>query len=151
MADLTQIKSYLSLPGRIATSGQPTAAQFAEIQAEGYEVVVNLAMPSSENWLPEERSIVSELGMEYVPIPVVWDYPTLDDLETLFETLDKNRERPVWVHCALNMRVSAMMYLYHRLRLGMKDIDATQYLNKIWLPNETWQKFIEAAIELYNE
>lgn len=151
MANLTQIKSYLALPGRIATSGQPTAEQFAEIQREGYEVVVNLAMPTSENWLPEERGIVSELGMDYVPLPVVWDYPTLDDFETLAEVLDKNRERPVWVHCALNMRVSAMMYLYHRLRLGMKDVEATGYLSKIWVPNDTWQKFMDAAIELYDD
>lgn len=148
---LTDINAYLLLPQGIATSGQPTADQFAEIQAAGYEVVVNLAMPTSENWLANEAEVVESLGMTYVPLPVVWDYPSLGDAEQFFELLTNNQERQVWVHCALNMRVSAMMYLYHRIHRDMRDLEATQYLNKIWIPNATWQNFLDAVIELYGE
>ncbi len=148
---LDEICNYYQVFTRIASSGQPTREQFSEIQASGYAVVVNLAMPSSTNWMADERDVVAELGMEYVPIPVVWEYPTLDDFEQLAEVLEQNRERQVWVHCALNMRVSAMIYLYNRLRLGMKDLEATQHLNQIWVPNETWQNFMDATIELYGE
>lgn len=146
-AALTEICHYLPLGDRIATSGQPSREQFASIQSAGYEIVVNLAMPSSSQWLADEQDIVVGLGLEYVPIPVVWEYPTLDDLEQVFEVL--GRDRKTWVHCALNMRVSAMLYLYHRLQLGMSDAEATAYLAQIWTPNETWQRFIDAAIELY--
>ncbi len=148
---LTDITAYLSLPQEIATSGQPTVEQFADIQAAGYEVVVNLAMPTSENWLPNEAELVKAEGMDYVPLPVLWDYPALGDAEQFFELLMHHRDRKVWVHCALNMRVSAMMYLYHRLYCDMRDLEATQYLNKIWIPNGVWQNFMDAVMELYGE
>ena len=150
---LSDITAYLPLPHGITTSGQPTAEQFAEIRAEGYETVVNLAMPTSENWLPNEAEIVTAQGMDYVPLPVVWDYPSLADAEQLFEVLNeaRSRNRPVWIHCALNMRVSAMMYLYHRLYREMSDREAAVYLNKIWQPNPVWQNYMDAVIELYGE
>ena len=148
---LTDITAYLSLPQGIATSGQPTAEQFAEIQAAGYEVVINLAMPTSDNWLADEAEVVAGLGMEYVPLPIAWDYPGLGDAEQFFEVLTRYHDCQVWVHCACNMRVSAMMYLYHRIHRDMRDIEATQYLNQIWIPNATWQNFIDAVIELYGE
>ncbi len=148
---LTDINAYLSLPQGIATSGQPTVEQFAEIKAAGYEIVINLAMPTSENWLADEVEVVTGLGMEYVPLPVVWDYPSLGDAEQFFEVLTEARDRQVWVHCALNMRVSAMMYLYHRIYREMRDLEATQYLNQIWVPNDVWQNFMDAVIELYGE
>lgn len=148
---LTDINAYLSLPQGIATSGQPTVEQFAEIKAAGYGVVVNLAMPTSENWLADESAVVAGLGMDYVALPVVWDYPSLGDAEQFFEVLTRYFDSQVWVHCACNMRVSAMMYLYHRIYRDMRDIEATQYLNRIWVPNDVWQNFIDAVIELYGE
>ncbi len=149
MTAVTEICNYLALSPTLATSGQPTESQFVAIQAAGYGRVVNLAMPTSTNWLPKEPEIVTGLGMEYIAIPVVWDYPTLDDLEQLFAILEETGEQPIWVHCALNMRVSAMMYLYNRLKRGMAASEAKSLLEKIWVPNETWQNFIDAAIELY--
>lgn len=148
---LTDINAYMLLPQGIATSGQPTVEQFAEIKAAGYEGVINLAMPTSENWLADEAEVVAGLGMEYAPLPVLWDYPSLGDAEQFFELMMQYRDRPVWVHCALNMRVSAMMYLYHRIHRDMRDLEATQYLNKVWIPNGVWQNFMDAVIELYGE
>jgi protein tyrosine phosphatase (PTP) superfamily phosphohydrolase (DUF442 family) len=144
---LTDICNYLQLSDQIATSGQPTAEQFVQIRAAGYEIVVNMAMPASKTWMPEESQLVVAQGMTYQHIPVVWENPTADNLITLFETLDRNTYRQVWVHCALNMRVSAMMYLYHRLQLGMDEAQAQSYLSQIWQPNEVWQHFIEQRLQ----
>jgi len=150
---LTDINAYLPLPHGIATSGQPTAEQFAEIRAAGYDAVINLAMPTSENWLADEAEVVAANDMDYVSLPVVWDYPSLADAEQLFEALNRYRgsDRPIWVHCALNLRVSALMYLYHRIYTEMSDLEATQYLNHVWRPNSVWQNYMEAVIELYGE
>lgn len=148
---LSDIPAYLPLPQGIATSGQPSPEQLAEIQAAGYGQVINLAMPTSENWLENEAALVTGLGMDYLAIPVVWEYPTLDDLERLWDALEQRGQRPTWVHCALNLRVSAMLYLYHRLRLGMAEAEARSYLDQIWTPNGVWQRFIEAAIALYDD
>ncbi|MEM8810314.1 MAG: protein tyrosine phosphatase family protein [Cyanobacteria bacterium P01_G01_bin.38] len=143
---LSDICNYVQLSDQIATSGQPTVEQFAEIKAAGYGVVVNLAMPNSKNWLPDELTIVKAQGMTYQHIPVVWEDPTAENLSDLFATLEKNCDSQVWVHCALNMRVSAMMYLYNRLQRQQSDAEARPYMEQIWTPNETWQGFITAQL-----
>lgn len=78
--DLTQIQAFLGLSDRVGTAGQPTAAQFKDIQAAGYQSIVNLALVHSTDAIPEEGEIVAQLGMEYVHIPVDWEEPTLEDL-----------------------------------------------------------------------
>jgi hypothetical protein len=84
--------------------------------------------------------------MKYVGIPIDWESPTIQEFEHLANLLDKNSERKIWVHCAKNMRVSAMIYLYHRLHKGYTEVTARPYLEQIWQPNETWQNFIDTAI-----
>jgi protein tyrosine phosphatase (PTP) superfamily phosphohydrolase (DUF442 family) len=145
---LQEIEAYLPISLTLATSGQPTAEQFAEIAAAGYTLIVNLATPASSNWNPEEPAIVAALKMDYWGIPIEWDYPSLGDFEDLADLLDAHAEQKVWVHCAKNMRVSAMIYLYHRLRKGYTPEVCQQYLEQIWQPNQTWQRFIDAVIEL---
>jgi protein tyrosine phosphatase (PTP) superfamily phosphohydrolase (DUF442 family) len=146
---LSEIEAFVPVSPNLATSGQPTAAQFAVIQAAGYAVVVNLAMPTSSNWLPEESLIVDRLGMDYVHIPVLWENPVLDDFDRLADFLEANQGRKVWVHCAKNMRVSAMVYLYNRLRLKLTHEVAWRYVEQVWQPDVVWMGFIEATLGLY--
>jgi protein tyrosine phosphatase (PTP) superfamily phosphohydrolase (DUF442 family) len=148
---LLEIEAFLPISQQITTSGQPTTQQFSNIASAGYSLVINLATSASSNWNPEEKAIVESLGMEYVSIPIDWENPTLSDFEDLSDLLDENVEGKVWVHCAKNMRVSAMIYLYHRLRKGYSEGVARRYLEQIWQPNKIWQNFIEAAIALYTE
>jgi protein tyrosine phosphatase (PTP) superfamily phosphohydrolase (DUF442 family) len=42
------IINYYQIGDRIATSGQPSKADFDRIAASGYEVMINLALPSSD-------------------------------------------------------------------------------------------------------
>ncbi len=151
MSSIWQIDAFLHVSFTIATSGQSTPEQFADIASAGYSLIVNLATPASSNWNPHESAIAQNLGMEYVGIPIDWENPTLSDFDELADLLDTNPERKIWVHCAKNMRVSAMMYLYHRLRKGYTEVAAYRYLEQVWQPNESWQNFIDAAIELYRE
>lgn len=146
---LQQIEAFLPISPTLATSGQPTTEQFADIASAGYSLVINLATPASSNWNPDENAIAQSLGIEYISIPIDWEYPILSDFEDLANLLDENSERKTWVHCAKNMRVSAMIYLYHRLRKGYTEEVSRRYLEQIWQPNEVWQNFIDATIELY--
>jgi hypothetical protein len=119
---------------------------------------VNLATPASTNWNSDEPTIVEGLGMEYIGIPIEWDYPTLGDFEDLVAVLEDHSDdlrsvvdhRKIWVHCAKNMRVSAVLYLYHRLYKGYGEATCRSYLEQIWQPNEIWQNFIDATLELHN-
>jgi protein tyrosine phosphatase (PTP) superfamily phosphohydrolase (DUF442 family) len=143
------IYNYLKISDSIATSGQPTKEQFSAIKDYGYQTIVNLALPTSTNALPDEKQVVENLGMQYVHIPVIWENPTLEDVEQFFSVMKANADQKTFVHCAANMRVSAFMYLYRRIHDRMSDEEAKKYLDRIWLPNETWQKFIEQVLEHY--
>ena len=141
---LDDIKAFLLLSDTLGTAGQPTEAQFAAVKKAGYEVVVNLALPTSPGALPDERAVVSKLGMEYVHLPVEWDAPAAEDAARFFEVMDANEGRHCFVHCAANMRVSAFVYLYRVLRRGVAEDDAARDLHRIWVPEGHWQRFIEA-------
>jgi protein tyrosine phosphatase (PTP) superfamily phosphohydrolase (DUF442 family) len=108
---------------------------------------VNLAPPGSTNWIANEKEIVESLGMKYISIPVVWDHPTLGNLNQFFSVMNENESTPVFVHYAKNMRVSAFIYLYRRIEKKVDEAIAQADLAKIWTPNQTWSQFIQAALE----
>jgi protein tyrosine phosphatase (PTP) superfamily phosphohydrolase (DUF442 family) len=135
------------LSDRVGTSGQPTEEQFAAIKEAGYEVLVNLLPFQRE--VENEAQVVADLGMEYVNIPVVWTAPTVENVKRFFEVMDANVGRRVFVHCQVNMRVSAFMYLYRTLRLRMDQEEAEDDLHDIWVPDGVWADLIEAVRSRY--
>lgn len=147
---LTGIRNFLQLTPHIATSGQPTAEGLAAVQAAGYETVINLLPPERRD-LPEEAEIVTGLGMEYINIPVVWTKPTSENLQAFCDTLDARSECKVYIHCAVNMRVSAFCYLYRVLRLGESPEEAEIELHDIWVPDGVWAEFIASSLEKASE
>ena len=146
MSELGKIIKFLQLTPRVATAGQPRAEQFGEIRAEGYELVINLAVPNYVTAVANEAELVAEHGMRYLHIPVAWEAPTRADLEQFFAAMDANRGAKVFVHCAMNMRVSAFLFLYRVLHEGVPEAEALQDLRKIWQPIPHWQKFIEDVL-----
>jgi protein tyrosine phosphatase (PTP) superfamily phosphohydrolase (DUF442 family) len=71
------IYNYRKIDDRIATSGQPTEAQFETIRDEGYQAVINLAPHDAKNHSrPNESEILSRLGIDYAHLPVAWTNPT---------------------------------------------------------------------------
>ena len=85
---LDDIYNFLEIEDVYSTSGQPSESQFHLIKEAGHKLVVNLAPTSMlENSVVEEANILQELGLEYVHIPVVWESPTLEELEEFFKTM----------------------------------------------------------------
>src|SRR5215510_14560038 len=60
---LSEIYNFRAVGDRLGTAGQPTEQQFQAIRDAGYEVVLNIALPTSDNALPNEGSLVTGLGM----------------------------------------------------------------------------------------
>ena len=143
---LEEIYNYLLLTESIATAGQPTKQQIAAIAESGYEVVINLGLADAEYALENEEAVVRAHGMQYIHLPVVWERPTKFDLEQFFEVMEANQSKKVFVHCAANMRVSVFMALYRILRLGWPEDKALEQVQQIWLPNDTWQTFINEIL-----
>jgi protein tyrosine phosphatase (PTP) superfamily phosphohydrolase (DUF442 family) len=149
MQNLDSILNFVQISETIATAGQPTEAQLIDIRNAGYQTIVNLALTTSTNALPNEQEIVEAQGMHYVHIPVVWENPTQDDLHRFFESMNENANRKVFIHCAMNMRVSVFVYLYRRIQESVPDNLAQKDLYKVWIPNETWQNFIDQMLANY--
>jgi protein tyrosine phosphatase (PTP) superfamily phosphohydrolase (DUF442 family) len=144
-----QILNFVSISDELGTAGQPTRDQFADIAAAGYEVVINLAMPDSTGALSDEGDLVAAQGMVYVHIPIVWERPTLADLARFFDEMTARRGARVFVHCALNMRVSCFVYLYRVIRLGVPPEAAARAMARIWQPDEVWRAFLYRCLAHY--
>ena len=146
-ASIDEISNYFALPMSLGTSGQPTVDQFTAIQAAGFDVVINLAMPDSDNALPNEGALVSENGMTYVHIPVPWEAPDANHLAQFFGVMDAMlaQNKKVWVHCAANYRASAFTYKYLTISQGLSEPQSTTPLLTKWLPymDETWQGIMQ--------
>ncbi len=134
--------NFLALSPLLLTGGSPTLQDFRDLRANGCEVVINLALPTSPDLIPDEAEQVVALGMQYVSIPVVWEAPTAQNLADFFTAIQACSERKTFVHCILNMRVSAFIYLYRILRLGWTPEKARPDLAEIWEPYEVWEEFI---------
>lgn len=143
---LKDIRAYLRISNGLATSGQIRYEQVKDVQKAGFDVVINLA-PANKERNALEGYLVTDAGMTYVQIPVSWKEPSLRDLELFFGVMDANKARKVYVHCFANMRVSAFVYLYRTLRLGVAEKTARKDLTTIWDPatQEQWVKLIEDA------
>ena len=146
---MNNIKNYVWVSDEIATSGQPARGDFPGIADAGYSAVVNLATGTSPDAIPDEGEAASASGMAYYPIPVVWTEPELSDRDRFFSVMDSLRGGKVWVHCVLNMRASAFVYLYRLINLGVPEEEARGPMDEVWEPDGIWRGFIELAKDIY--
>ena len=145
------IYNYREAAPDLATSGQPREEQLAGIADAGFEVIVNLALHDDPRYsLKDEASSVKALGLEYVHIPVQFSAPTENDLVKFFATMEHHKGRRVWVHCAANMRVTAFLGLYWRIREGRSEEEAFALLRELWQPDAVWTEFIASQLAKAN-
>ena len=144
-SSITKIPNFLRLSDHIGTAGQPSVDEFATIREAGYEVVVNLR-PLADT-PPNEHGLVEQHGMHYISIPVVWDMPTVENVEQFFSRMQANEGKRIFVHCAKNMRVSAFMYLYRIIKQKVSPGDALTGLHRVWVPNPTWRQLIALVLQ----
>lgn len=143
--NLEHILNYRWISDRLASSGQPEEHQFKYIAAAGYRAVINLAMPDFAKAIPEEGNIVTALKMLYVHIPVPYEAPERFHLQAFFGVMEAFREHRVWIHCVVNHRVSAFLYLYRRLLEGASAEEAKAVMLPSWKPDDVWQRFMSVS------
>ena len=107
-----------------------------------------LHMPSKgkANWSPI-------FHLNYFHIPVEWELPEVSQFNCCVDLLQAQhlRGQKVWLHCALNQRVSVFIYLYRKLILHEAEEKAAYPMREIWTPDQTWQNFIGEVIEEYQK
>src|SRR6516164_3418524 len=96
---LSDIYHFRAVDDKLGTAGQPTENQFRSVREAGFEAVINLALPTSDNALANEGSIVTGFGMSYVHIPVDFKAPTSQDFLSFCRVMDAFKGRRVFVHC----------------------------------------------------
>ena len=144
---MNKILNHIKINELISTSGQPKIEELELIANEGFEVVINLAVPTTSNALENEDKIVSSLNMSYIHIPVDFENPKISDLKLFLNILQALGANKVWIHCAKNYRVSAFMYVYHKyiLHTPFEQIDLSIF--DMWQPSSVWQELMKVQLE----
>ena len=143
-----KIYNHLQLSDTLYSSGMPTPEQISSLATDGIQVVINLADPHSEGWMPNEKELVESQNIAYHNIPVDWDNPTTDELNKFSAIMDIHQHKKILIHCQANFCATVFIALYRTNRLGWSEKNAFEDLKKIWNPAEypVWQKFIEKSL-----
>jgi protein tyrosine phosphatase (PTP) superfamily phosphohydrolase (DUF442 family) len=147
---LSDIVNYIAVDNEIGTAGQPTRAQFKAVRDAGYEVVVNLLPSVQDNALKGEDELIHDLGMAYRYIPVAWTDPKPADFAAFCDVMESVKGKRVFIHCAMNMRVTAFFSTYAMKRLGWTLDQADALIDQVWTANpdyqmpDVWRTFIHA-------
>lgn len=137
---IEQILNFKLVTPRIASSGQPEADAFHEIQQAGYQTVINLGMPDHPKAVAYEAARVEALNMRYFALPVPFDNPQTLHLKQFYQLMQSAESDKVWVHCIMNYRVSVFLYHYLQAVTGLNAQQAKGAVFTDWQANAVWQK-----------
>jgi enamine deaminase RidA (YjgF/YER057c/UK114 family)/protein tyrosine phosphatase (PTP) superfamily phosphohydrolase (DUF442 family) len=144
--DIRDIRDYLALSDRLATAGQPSEEQIGALAAHGFQMVVNLALPTSPGALPDEAAIVARHGMQYAHIPIDFQRPDVPSALLFLDLVRGARDRRMFVHCAANKRVSALIFAQRMADGEPGPAAAAEDLARVWRPDETWRRYIDDVV-----
>ena len=133
--DPSDIRNWQRRPDGITTSGRLQAGDLARLAALGVKHVINLALDSHPEALPNEAALLAEQGIAYTHIPVPFDAPTHEHVAELEAALATS-EGPVHVHCIMNYRVTAFLYLLD-LKQGVPPSEAARRMTCVWDPRDS--------------
>ena len=139
---MRSIRNFVQLTDTVGTAGQPTQDQFERVAQNGYEAVINLAMPEHADSIDHEGSIVTRLGMCYFHIPVPFNAPEPGHVRLFCSVMDALEGKKLFVHCIMNYRVSAFMYHYLNKVKGVGHEAARSAIFDIWAPDDAWKRLI---------
>ena len=145
---VADIKNFIRIDDRIGTAGQPTSDQFGSVRDADYEAVVNLLPREQDNALKGEAELIRTLGLEYHYIPVIWTAPQPLDFTAFCNLMGELEGKKIFIHCAMNMRVTAFYSSYAIKHLGWSLERADALVSQIWgaqphsKTNDTWREFI---------
>jgi protein tyrosine phosphatase (PTP) superfamily phosphohydrolase (DUF442 family) len=137
-------------PG-LSSSAQPSAMYLARVKALDYAVVINLAPPQSHGSIASEGAIVNGQGVRYVNLPVDFNRPTAEDFRRFEDEMQRHAGASVLVHCQVNMRASAFVFLYRVIHEGAPVEEAASKLTGVWIPDRVWKKFIDDTLAAHGK
>lgn len=137
----------------LASAGQPRSHQFAAIKEAGYTTIINIDAQDTDHHIDNEAQVVADLGLNYVHVPVLWEAPTQENVDSFFAAMDAHSDDACFVHCIANWRASAMVMLYRVIKKEEPLAPTRAWMLSIWNPHEeseTWVQFINETLKRYN-
>jgi uncharacterized protein (TIGR01244 family) len=108
--------AFASVGEDLFIGGQPTERALHQMKERGVTTVVNLRTPQEmEKYVAfDESTLVRQLGMKYVSIPLRGDstYPYSPEAVTKFDDAVKAANGKVLLHCTVGWRASHMWAAY---------------------------------------
>ena len=144
--DLGRLQAYRQLGSALHTAGQPSRLQLQGLGEAGIANVINLALADSDHAVADEADVLAAQGVVYHHQPIEFSTPGRDDLNRFSATLAACEDRPVLVHCALNMRVSAMLFMHRVRHLHIAPAVALPDLLALWTPTGPWRALIDEVL-----
>ena len=138
--------NFVVVSERIHTSGQPSAAQLGGLKGKGYDLVINLAPPTTLGSISDEGMLVARTGISYLNIPVDWHSPRYEDFELFSNILKQSASMHVLVHCQVNKRASLFTFLFRVIHDGAAPDRAWENVNAVWVPDEQWRDFARVVL-----
>jgi protein tyrosine phosphatase (PTP) superfamily phosphohydrolase (DUF442 family) len=131
----------------LVTAGQPTRESLQGLKAEGYTAVISLAPGDTPDAVKDEAEILKAQGIEYVHVPIPWQAPEAKHLEATAAALNRLKGQKVLLHCQMNMRASAVAFLYRTVYAKEDPTAAWADVKKLWTPKDQWAKFIDEQLQ----
>ncbi len=94
----------------------------------------------------DQAEILAAQGIEFVHIPIPWQAPEAKHLQATAAALNRLQGQKVLLHCQMNMRASALAFLYRTVY--MKEDPATAWVDvkRLWTPKDQWAGFIDEQL-----
>jgi protein tyrosine phosphatase (PTP) superfamily phosphohydrolase (DUF442 family) len=143
--------NYVQHTSSVSSSGMPTTAQFARIGKAGFDVVIDLVPVGSITGHANERELVRDAGMAYFSVPVSFMSPKASDYEQFVQAVRQHDGARTLVHCELNMRASAFVFLFRVIELGTDPDEAFEDVTRIWQPASHWKAFMRDTLSSHGK
>jgi protein tyrosine phosphatase (PTP) superfamily phosphohydrolase (DUF442 family) len=138
--------NLVNITPKLVTSGQPSAEALGTLAQHGFEAVIYLVPSGVHGAVADEAAIVKRQGIEYIHIPIKFDQPTTQDYDAFASAMARMPNRKVLVHCEINLRASAMVFLYRAIALKEDANAAYEAVTKVWSPRGAWRPFIQERL-----
>ncbi len=142
--------NHVVINDRLHTSGQPESSQLSGLADRGFEMVINLAPPTTQGAIATEGKLVAENGVAYVNIPVDWRNPTYADFALFSGVLNQSGDRQVLVHCQVNKRASMFTFRYQVVHEQVPVDEAFEFVTRVWVPEDQWVTFGKRVLERHD-
>jgi protein tyrosine phosphatase (PTP) superfamily phosphohydrolase (DUF442 family) len=133
----------------LVTAGQPDRASLQRLKAEGYAAVISLAPGDTRDAVPDQAAILASQGVEFVHIPIPWQAPEAKHLDAMATAMQRLKGKKVLVHCQMNMRASALTFLYRTVHEKEDPARAWGDVKALWTPTNQWAGFIDAQLKAH--